>query len=271
MTSTTLAALVTGGTVPAHTLAVLVAVALLAGWVDAVVGGGGLIQMPSLVIGLPSEVSVATVAGTNKVASMAGTGAAVVTYLRRIRLHAPAVICLVSGAAVGSAVGARLVSHLPKALLTPLTLVVVVVVGAITWARPTMGLHARPRAHDRAQAVRLAAVGLGVGLYDGAIGPGTGTFFVMALVAVAGHDFLTATALAKVANLATNIAAVTVFAWQGSVWWQVGLPMAGANLLGGLLGARTALRRGAGFVRVVFLVTVSILAVKLGVDTVRML
>ncbi len=114
---------------------------------------------------------------------------------------------------------------------------------------------------------RSAAIGLGVGAYDGILGPGTGSFFVIALVAVLGYGFLEASAQAKIANLCTNLSAIAVFTAHGSVLWTLGLLMGSANLVGGFLGARTALRHGSGFVRQVFLVVVGGLILKLSYDT----
>lgn len=169
------------GDVSVGVLLLLVVAALLAGWVDAVVGGGGLIQLPSLLIGL-----------------------------------------------------------------------------------------GQPRHHGSAHLIRALAIGAGVGLYDGLIGPGTGTFFVIALVALLGYEFLEATALTKLANLTTNVAAIAVLGSHGHILWGVGLIMAAANLTGGFLGAHMAVRHGNRFVRRVFLVVLAALSLKLALDSVFM-
>lgn len=254
-------------TVPLQVLVLLVAAAFLAGWVDAVVGGGGLIQLPALLLGLPASAPVAAVAGTNKISSFAGTLTASATYLRSVKVHWRSAAVLMAGAALGSSGGARLVQFLPKRWFTPIVLVVLVGVGVYTWRRPTMGLVSRVRHHGTAGYLRLAAIGLVIGCYDGAIGPGTGTFFVIALVGLIGYGFLEASALAKLANLMTNAGAIAVFWAHGVIWWRVGLVMAAANLAGGWTGARMAVRHGSGFVRKVFLVTVACLVVKLAWDT----
>lgn len=249
-------------------LAALVAAAFCAGWVDAVVGGGGLIQLPSLLLGLPADTAVATVSGTNKVSSVAGTGMATATYARRIRFHWPTALALVAGAAGGSALGAQLVRFLPREWFTPLVLVVLVVVGTYTVRRPQLGMVSRDKLHGPAKWLAGGLIGLVVGLYDGFIGPGTGTFFIISIVAFLGFGFLEASAYAKLANLVTNIAAISVFATTGHVLWLVGLPMAVANLVGGFVGARLAVKHGNGFVRKVFLLVIGVLAIKLGWDTV---
>ena len=254
-----------------HIVAALVAAAFLAGWVDAVVGGGGLIQLPSLLIGLPASTSAATVSGTNKISSAAGTFMATTTYLRHVHVEWRSALPLMAGAWAGSTGGANLVRFFPKQYFTPLVFVVLVAVGWYTVRRPQLGLVHRLRHSGRAHRLRLVALGLGIGAYDGFIGPGTGMFFVIALVALLGYGFLEASALTKLANLTTNVAALVVLGTSGHVLWRLGLAMAAANLAGGFTGARTALRHGNGFVRRVFLLVVGALALKLGWDSVHLL
>ncbi|MEL4504011.1 TSUP family transporter [Luteococcus sp. H138] len=253
-----------------HLLVLLVLAAFVAGWVDAVVGGGGLIQLPALLIGLPSDTPVATIAGTNKVPAAAGTLMATATYLRNVRVDWRSALPLMATAWLGSTAGANLAHHMPREWFTPLVLVVILVVGGYTVRRPQLGLQQKLRHDGRSHLGRLLGIGGGVGLYDGLVGPGTGTFFVIALVSVMGYGFLEASALTKLANLTTNLAAISVFVLHGSILWRVALCMAVANLTGGLLGARTAVRRGNAFVRKVFLVVIFALAVKLAWDTLQL-
>lgn len=255
---------------PLLTLVLLMVASLVAGWVDAVVGGGGLIQLPALLIGLPADTPVATIAGTNKLPSSFGTATAALTYARTIRIDWALAWPLLATAAIGSWTGAQLTRFLARESFTPLVLLAVVVVGVHTWRRPHLGRHSAVRHAGADALLRMGAIGLAVGLWDGFVGPGTGTFFVIALVTVIGHDFLGASALAKVANLTTNAAALLAFGLGGHIEWRLGLLMAVANVTGGFLGARTALRRGNRFVRVVFLVVVGALAIKLTVDSVAL-
>nr|NLI50585.1 TSUP family transporter [Propionibacterium sp.] len=255
---------------PLLTIVALVAAAFAAGWIDSIVGGGGLIQLPALLIGLPDQTPVPTVAGTNKVASAMGTAVASVTYLRRIAIDWWGLLPLVAGSALGSALGAQLTHLIDRRAFTPLVLGAIVLVGWHTWRRPALGLHAHPRHPGRRGYLRLAGIGVAVGVWDGFIGPGTGTFFLILLVAVMGFDFLRATTLAKVANLTTNLAAIVVFGVSGSILWGLALVMGAANLLGGLLGSRTALRNGNAFVRRVFLIVIAGLGLKLAWDTATM-
>ncbi|SDS17890.1 hypothetical protein SAMN04488543_1225 [Friedmanniella luteola] len=256
---------------PALTLVLLVLAAFAAGWVDAVVGGGGLIQLPALLIGLPADAPPASVLGTNKVSSVFGTATSSITYARKIRPDWRTILPLVVAAGLGSAGGAQLAKFLPKEYFTPVVLVALVVVGLYTWRRPQLGLVSERKHDGRAHYGRTALIGLGVGAYDGFLGPGTGSFFVILLVGVLGYGFLEASAKAKIANLVTNLSAIAVFAAHGSVLWALGLAMGAANLVGGFLGARTALRQGNGFVRKVFLAVVAALVLKLTYDTVTQL
>ncbi|QGF25306.1 TSUP family transporter [Raineyella fluvialis] len=244
----------------------LVGVAFVAGWVDAVVGGGGLIQLPALLLGLPANTPVATISGTNKISSFAGTSTATATYLRTIRVDWRDTLPLMGGAAIGSAIGARLVTLLPKEWFTPFVLVALLVVGGYLWRRPQFGLESHLRHTGTGLVVRAAAIGLGVGVYDGFLGPGTGTFFVILIVGVLGHGFLAASSRAKLANVATNLAAIVTLAPH--INWALGLMMALANVTGGLTGARMALSRGNAFIRKVLLVVVAVLVVRLSYDMV---
>ncbi|QIK74248.1 TSUP family transporter [Nocardioides piscis] len=243
-------------------IALLVVAALAAGFVDAVVGGGGLIQLPALLIGLPGA-PVVEIAATNKLASFCGTSISAATYVRRIKPDPRTFLPLMLAAFIGSSGGALVASLLPRSAFDPIILVVLVVVGTYVWFKPSVGELTRLRFSGGQHMSIVAITGLGIGFYDGAIGPGTGSFFVVALVGLLGYNFLEASAKAKLANWATNLAALVVFVPQGAVLWQLALPMAAANIVGGYLGARVAVARGARFVRVFFLVVVAALVIRL--------
>ncbi|WP_141014275.1 TSUP family transporter [Nocardioides sambongensis] len=237
--------------------------ALAAGFVDAVVGGGGLIQLPALLLGLPSASPVQVLA-TNKLASMCGTATSSVTYYRRIRPDPATFLPLMALALVGSFVGALGASHLPKEAFEPIVLVVLIVVGAYVLLRPDLGEETALRFSGHRHRFAAMAVGFVIGVYDGLLGPGTGSFFVFALVGLLGYDFLQASAKAKLANFATNLGALLLFIPTGAVLWDVGLMMGACNLIGGYLGARTAVARGSGFVRAFFIVVVSGFIIRIG-------
>ena len=246
-------------------IALLGLAALAAGFVDAVVGGGGLIQLPALLVGLPGA-SVVQIAATNKLASFCGTSISAATYVRRIHPDPRTFLPLMLAAFVGSAGGAVVASLLPRSAFDPIILVVLVLVGAYVWFRPSVGDLTRLRFSGGGHLSAVLVTGLVIGFYDGAIGPGTGSFLVFALVGILGYNFLEASAKAKLANMATNLAALVVFVPQGAVIWDLALVMAAANLVGGYLGARVAIARGARFVRVFFLVVVSGFVIRIGGD-----
>ena len=249
---------------PSLTVLVLLALAAVsAGFVDAVVGGGGLIQLPALLLGLPGASPVQVLA-TNKLASFCGTSVSAATYYRRVRPDPRTFGPLMALAFVGSAGGAFVASQIPKSAFEPIVLVVLVVVGAWVILRPSLGRDTALRFTGHRHVRVAMLVGLAVGFYDGAMGPGTGSFFTIALVGLMGYGFLEATAKTKLANWATNLAALCVFVPHGAVLWKVGLVLGAANLVGGYLGARTAVARGAGFIRVFFVLVVSAFAVRIG-------
>jgi uncharacterized protein len=249
---------------PTVTVLVLLGLAALAaGFVDAVVGGGGLIQLPALLIGLPGASPVQILA-TNKVASICGTSAAAATYYRRIRPDPRTFGPLMACALVGSFGGALVASQIPREAFEPIVLVVLIVLGAYVVLQPDVGEETLLRFAGRQHVAAAMAVGGVIGFYDGALGPGTGTFFVFALVGLLGYDFLEASAKARLANWATNLGALLIFIPTGAVLWKVGLLMGVCNLAGGYLGARTAVSAGSRFVRVVFLAVVGVLIVRLG-------
>ncbi|GAB7007117.1 TSUP family transporter [Nocardioides sp. AN3] len=239
--------------------------AVAAGFVDAVVGGGGLIQLPALLLGLPNAAPVQVLA-TNKLSSIFGTTMASATYYRRVRPDPRTFVPLMIAAFLGSVMGATVASHLPSSVFEPIVLVALVLVGAWVLFRPSLGEVTELRFAGHHHTIAAIALGLGVGFYDGALGPGTGSFFVIGLVGLLGYNFLEASAKARIANVATNLAALCVFIPQGAVIWRVGLVMAACNLFGGWLGARTAVSRGTRFVRIFFIVVVSGFIVRIGGD-----
>lgn len=241
--------------------------AFFAGMVDAVVGGGGLIQIPVLLSQF-SQSSIPTLFGTNKVSSIAGTGSALWRFARAVPIPWGVVIPATVAALVGAWLGAAVVAWLPREAMRPLVLVLMLAVAIYTFARKDFG-HAATRELVASDRWRGVAVGLAIGFYDGFFGPGTGSFLIFAFVRLFGMDFLRASASAKVINAATNVSAIAFFASHGPLLWTVGLVMAACNLAGAQLGTILALRRGAGFVRQAFLLVVTVLIVKLAWDMVR--
>lgn len=246
------------------TLILIVVAAFAAGWVDAVVGGGGLLQLPALLL-IPGIAPVQALA-TNKLASVFGTATSSVTYYRRAKPDIRTAIPMAVVALLGSFAGAGVATVLPSAAFKPIIVVALLAVALFTAFRPQLGSATKLRFRGRKHHLMAGAAGLGIGFYDGMIGPGTGTFLVIALVALLGYDFLQASAKAKIVNFATNAGALLLFIPHGSVLWLLGGILAVANVAGSYLGSRMAVSRGTGFIRVVFLVVVIALIAKLGVD-----
>jgi uncharacterized membrane protein YfcA len=238
---------------------------LLAGFVDAIVGGGGLILVPALFTTFPSA-HPATLFGTNKCASIWGTAFATWQYSRRVELRWAALWPAALAGLAGSFGGAWLVTVIAPDFLRKLLPLILLFVLFYTLARKDLGRAHAPRYAGREETLAAAAVGLLLGFYDGFFGPGTGSFLVFLLVRWLGYDFLHASASAKLINTATNFAALVLFTLKGHVWWHFAVAMGVANVLGSLLGTRLALKHGTGFVRGVFIVVVAALILKTGYD-----
>jgi uncharacterized membrane protein YfcA len=238
---------------------------VLAGFVDAIVGGGGLILVPALFAIFPTAAP-ATLFGTNKSASIWGTAFAARQFSRRVDMHWPSLLPAAAAGLAGGFAGAWAVTVLPSEFLRKLLPVVLLVVLLYTLARKDLGAEHAPRLAGQARTFAACAIGLALGFYDGFFGPGTGSFFVFLFVRVLGYDFLNASAAAKLLNTATNLAALVLFALKGHVWWHYAVALAVCNVAGSLLGTHLALKHGAAFVRVVFLFVVSALILKTGYD-----
>lgn len=237
----------------------------LAGFVDAIVGGGGLVLLPALFATFPTAPP-ATLLGTNKGGAIWGTAWAAGQFARRVALRWPALLPAVAAAFAGSLCGAWAVTAVPAQGLRKALPLVLLAILLYTLMRKDLGRDHRPRFAGRSEAAAASAIGLSLGFYDGFFGPGTGSFFVFLFVRGLGYDFLHASASAKLLNTATNGAALLLFAAKGHVWWHLAAVMAVTNVAGSLLGTRLALKHGAGFVRAVFIVVVSALILKTGYD-----
>lgn len=239
--------------------------AAVAGFVDAIAGGGGLILVPALFSAYPGAAP-ATLFGTSKGAAVWGTGWATLQYAHRVTMNWRTLGPAAGAALIGSFLGAWAVTQVPGQELRRALPFVLLVVFVYTLARKDLGHTHAPRLGPGAERVAAVAIGAALGFYDGFFGPGTGSFFVFLFVRVLGYDFLHASAGAKLLNTATNAAALALFAAGGHVWWQLALPMAVANVAGSLLGARLALKRGSRFVRLVFILFVGALILRTGYD-----
>ncbi|MXP23749.1 TSUP family transporter [Gordonia sp. HNM0687] len=248
-------------------LAALLAAAAAAGWVDAVVGGGGLVLIPALMIVQPG-LAPATALGTNKLAAVFGTASAAVAFARRLTIDLRRLAPVFISAVVFSGLGAYTASRLPADVFTPVVLGLLIAVGLFVALNPGFGSGLARQRPRWSVLLGLVLAGVVIAFYDGVMGPGTGTFLIISLTALVGTGFLESSGMAKVINTGTNLGALAVFAWQGNVLWLLGLALAAANIAGAQLGAHMAIGRGSGFVRWVLLAVVVVMVGKLGYDMV---
>lgn len=252
--------------ISAEVILFLILASALAGLVDSFAGGGGLIQLPALLVALP-KTPPAELLGTNKLPSFLGTASATASYLRRLRPDFRVAFSMAIPAFIGSALGATVATLIPKDAFRPIILFALIAVFIYTWRRKELGL--KDNKGEKSLKTYLVAIffGLSIGFYDGIFGPGTGSFLMLVLVALLGFAFLEASVTAKIVNLATNLGAIVVFGANGKIIWTLGLAMAIGNVIGGLIGARMAIRGGSRLIRNVFLIVTSLLILRLTIDT----
>lgn len=233
---------------------------------DAVAGGGGLIQLPALLVAMP-KTPPAELLGTNKLPSFLGTASATASYLRKMKPDFRIALSMAVPAFIGSALGATVATLIPKDSFRPIILVALVAVFIYTLWKKELGLSDNKKAKTLKTYLIAIFFGLSIGFYDGIFGPGTGSFLMLVLVALLGFAFFEASVTAKIVNLATNLGAIVVFGANGKIIWTLGLAMAIGNVIGGLIGARMAIRGGSRLIRNVFLIVTSALILRLTIDT----
>lgn len=246
-------------------IAVLSVFAFAAGLIDAAVGGGGLIQIPALFNVLPTA-QPAALLGSNKLASVFGTAFAARSFIRKVTLDWGLIVPAALSAFVMSFAGAATVSLVPPSVMRPAVLVLIVLMAIYTFCKKDFGTLHKPAQIGRKEQCLAVLIGGAIGFYDGLFGPGTGSFLIFLFIRFFALDFLHASASAKVVNIATNLAALVFFVPTGNVLYAIALPMAVCNILGALTGTWLAVRKGAGFVRGLFLVLLCVLIAKLSWD-----
>lgn len=248
-------------------IAIFLAIASgFAGFVDAMAGGGGLIQLPSLIIGLPNK-ELPLILGTNKVPSIFGTSAAARNYFKKIKPDIPLTLTMMLPAFIGSIVGAAMAAFVPVGFFRPFIVLLLILVAIYTWKKPELGMAENLKFTHGKRLVIVALIGFLIGFYDGIFGPGTGTLLVFFLVSVIGYAFLKASGTAKLVNIATNAGAILSFQLTGNIWWQLGLLLAVANVTGAIIGSRMAIKGGSALVRKVFLAVIFLLIARVAWDT----
>lgn len=245
---------------------ILCILAFVAGFVDAVAGGGGMIQLPALFILQPQLTLVQTLA-TNKMCSFSGTSVAAARYIKKVKIDWPHLTPAIIAALVASFGGALLVSFIHKEQFMPFIIISLVIVLAYTIFKKQLGLHHEVKTLSKPRYYMYAiATGGILGLYEGLIGPGTGAFLVFAFIMLFGYDFLHASANAKIINVTANIGALIFFVSKGFVVWHIAIPVAVCNMLGNYTGAHVAIKKGSAFVRIFFIIISLALIAKLSYD-----
>lgn len=226
-----------------------------AGFIDAIVGGGGLLQTPAALILLP-QYPVATVIGSLKIPAFTGTSMAAIQYTRKIQMDWARLGWMAAIACLAAFGGSVLLTRVDNHFMKPLLLIILIIVATYTYTKKDLGTHTEKNHSGAKEAWYCAIISLIIGFYDGFIGPGTGSFLVLAFIGVLGFDFLKASAHAKLINLATNLGSIVFFLGSGRILLHIAIPMAVCNALGGIIGARLAIIKGNKFIRVFFLAVV---------------
>lgn len=240
-------------------------VAFAAGFVDAIVGGGGLIQTPAGLVLLP-QYPVATVIGTLKLPAFSGTSIAAYQYSKKVSLNKRLLPLMMLIAGIASFAGSYLLTQVSNSFMKPLLLCVLVVVAIYTYSNKKFGTHSEKGHTEKRQWTYALLISLIIGLYDGFIGPGAGSFLILAFISLLGFDFLKASAYAKFVNAATNLGSISLFVITGKMIYAIALPMAVCNAMGGWLGAKLAILKGNKFIRVFFLIVVCVTIVRFAYD-----
>jgi uncharacterized protein len=244
---------------------VLCIVAFAAGFVDAIVGGGGLIQTPAGLVLLP-QYPVSTVIGTLKLPAFCGTSIAAIQYAKKVTLNRRLLAVMMVLACMASFAGSYLLTQMSNSFMKPLLLGVLVVVAIYTYSNKKFGSHTERSHSSRRQWIYALLISLALGLYDGFIGPGAGSFLILAFISLLGFDFLKASAYAKFVNMATNFGSIVLFVVTGKMIYAIAFPMAVCNAAGGWTGARLALLKGNKFIRIFFLIVVCMTIVRFAYD-----
>ncbi len=239
--------------------------ALIAGFIDAIVGGGGLVQTPVLFLTFP-QYSVATLLGTTKLPSFFGTSVSLYQYSKRVTIQWKLIAFIAAAAFCAAMAGSYFVSFISNATFKPIILIALIIVAIYTYSKKNFGQQEEKNLSFSTAVIRGVVSGLVIGFYDGFIGPGTGSFLVLMFISLLGHDFMHASAHAKTVNLATNIASIIYFASTGNILFELAIPMALCNMVGGFIGSRFALLKGNKFIRMFFLCVVCATILRFGYD-----
>lgn len=244
---------------------ILCIAAFIAGFIDAIVGGGGLIQTPATLIILP-KYPVATLLGTTKIPSFLGTSMAALQYARIVQLKWKLLALMCSIALIAAYAGSKTVSVVSNTFMKPVIFGMLIVVAIYTWSKKDFGIASLKEHSQKKEQFYAGLFAMAIGFYDGFIGPGAGSFLVLFFISILGFDFLKASAHAKFVNLATNMGSIIFFGGSGHILFQYAIPMAICNFIGSMLGARLAILKGNTFIRIFFLIIVIGTIIRFGYD-----
>jgi uncharacterized membrane protein YfcA len=248
-----------------YVLILLCLAAFLAGFVDAVVGGGGLIQTPVAMILLPN-LAVANVIGSLKIPAFSGTSFAAYQYVKKVQMNWKLLSIMAIIASIAAFFGSNLLTLVHNDFMKPLLFMVLIFIAIYTFVKKDFGIQQAKEHSVKRQLFYAIIISFVIGFYDGFIGPGTGSFLVLAFVSVLGFDFLHASANAKMVNLATNFGSICLFILKGKIIWAIAIPMAICNAFGGWVGAKLAIKKGNKFIRIFFLIVVIGTLLRFGYD-----
>ena len=246
-------------------LVILAVLAFVAGFIDAVVGGGGLIQLPALLIQFP-QTNLPTLFGTNKIAALSGTIIAAFQYAKKVKFNLALLLIISLFAYLASGAGAKIVSLLDVQMLKPIILVILIAIAIYTIFKKDLGAIQLKQISLKKQMIYGSFIGIIVGFYDGFFGPGTGSFLVLGFVLFLGMDFMHASAYAKIVNCITNLSALVVFINQGNYLLNIAVLMGVSNILGSYLGSHMAIKKGNAFIRNIFIFIVMLMIIRYGYD-----
>ncbi len=244
---------------------VLCIAAFAAGFIDAVVGGGGLVQTPAILVALP-QYPVATLLGTAKIPSFCGTSIACFQYAKRVQLQWKLLLAMCCIALLAAMAGSYTVAIVSNSFMKPFIFFILILVALYTWMKKDFGNTVSKNLQPSRELLYAVLFAILIGFYDGFIGPGAGSFLVLFFISVLGFDFLKASAHAKFVNLATNTGSIIYFGASGNILFQFAIPMAAFNIAGSFLGSRLAIIRGNKFIRLFFLLVISATLVRFGYD-----
>ena len=244
---------------------ILCIAAFAAGFIDAIVGGGGLVQTPAVLVTLP-QYPVATLLGTTKIPSFTGTCIASYQYAKRIKLQWKLVLLMCGIALIAAITGSYTVTIISNKYMKPIIFCVLIVVAVYTYTKKNFGIAVQKDIHPKHELLYGALFASAIGFYDGFIGPGAGSFLVLFFIGALGFDFLKASAHAKFVNLATNIGSIIYFGGSGHILYHYAIPMAVFNVSGSFIGSKLAIARGNTFIRIFFLLVIAGTIIRFGYD-----